>query len=232
MPHLVEAPGLVALVRHRPEQTLLYQMVERYYSGFDRLMALQGSPLPRYVALEFEDYLKCGRLEYGFLRARCESCYHEKLVAFSCKRRGFRPSCGARRMVDSAALLVDEVLPRVTLRQWVLSVPFQLRYLFVSYPDLMAKALAIVYRTTATWLIQQVGFTHATARTGVVTFIQRFGSVLNLNVHFHMLVLDGVYFTKDHDASSSQCSGGSRRPAKPTWNVCYSRSAQEWPACW
>ena len=43
------------------------------------------------------------------MRVRCEICHHEKLVAFSCKKRGFCPSCGARRMVESAALLVDEV---------------------------------------------------------------------------------------------------------------------------
>ena len=40
------------------------------------------------------------------------------------ERRGFCPSCGARRMVESAALLVDEVLPQQPMRQWVLSVPF------------------------------------------------------------------------------------------------------------
>ena len=45
----------------------------------------QGRTLPGYVVKEFEDYLKCGRLEHGFLRVRCESCHHEKLVAFSCK---------------------------------------------------------------------------------------------------------------------------------------------------
>jgi ribosomal protein S27E len=68
---------------------------------------------PRYVEAEFEAYLKCGRLEKGFLRVRCESCHAEKLVAFSCKRRGFCPSCGGRRMAETEALLVDEVLPRV-----------------------------------------------------------------------------------------------------------------------
>lgn len=183
--------------RHRPELTLLYQLVERYYPDFSRLMALQGTPLPTYVAREFEDYLKCGRLEHGFLRVRCQSCHHEKLVAFSCKRRGFCPSCGARRMVDSAALLVDEVLPRAPYRQWVLSVPFQLRFLFAAYPHLMGKALGIVTRSITTWLIHQAGFTQSTARTGAVTFIQRFGSALNLNVHFHMLFLDGVYVTRD-----------------------------------
>jgi hypothetical protein len=74
--------GPAAHVRHRPEQTLLYQLVERHYPEFARLMALQGSPLPSYVAREFDDYLKCGRLEHGFLRVSCESCDHEKLVAF------------------------------------------------------------------------------------------------------------------------------------------------------
>jgi hypothetical protein len=50
-------------------------------------------------------------------------------------------------MVDSAALLVDEVLPNEALRQRVLSVPFHLRFLFAGYPHLMGKALGIVYRT-------------------------------------------------------------------------------------
>jgi len=49
--------------------------------------------------------------------------HHEHLVAFSCKRRGFCPSCGARRMAESAALLVDEVIPEQPIRQWVLSFP-------------------------------------------------------------------------------------------------------------
>ena len=60
--------------------------------------------------------LKCGRLEEGFLRVRCEQCHAEKLVAFSCKKRGFCPSCGARRMAETAALLADEVLPNA--RSW------------------------------------------------------------------------------------------------------------------
>ncbi len=65
----------------------------------------QGRELPGYVQREFEDYLKCGRLEHGFLRVRCASCHTEHLVAFSCKRRGFCPSCGARRKVFSLQTL-------------------------------------------------------------------------------------------------------------------------------
>ena len=124
---------------HRPEQTLLYQIVDEYYPAFAALMAEQGKELPGYVQREFEEFLQCGRLEHGFLRVRCESCHAEHLVAFSCKRRGFCPSCGARRMAESAALLVDEVLPEQPMRQWVLSFPFQLRFLFASRPEIMGR---------------------------------------------------------------------------------------------
>ena len=89
--------GAPPYVRHRPERTLLYQLVEEYYPAFKAYLAVQGTDLPGYVQQEFEDYLKCGRLEHGFLRVRCDTCHAEHLVAFSCKKRGFCPSCGARR---------------------------------------------------------------------------------------------------------------------------------------
>ena len=96
-------------------------------------------------------------------------------------------------MADSAALLVDEVLPHKPMRQWVLSVPFPLRFLLASQPDVMARVLAIVHRAIATHLTHKAGYTKISAQTGAVTLIQRFGGALNLNIHFHMLFLDGVY---------------------------------------
>ena len=50
--------------RHRPEQTLLYQLVEQHYPVFAAHLVAQGRELPGYVQREFEDYLKCGRLEH------------------------------------------------------------------------------------------------------------------------------------------------------------------------
>ena len=81
--------GTVKYERHKPEQTLLYQIIEKYYPQFLNHMGQQDKCLPKYVRSEFEAYLKCGRLEYGFLRVRCEYCHHEHLVAFSCERKGF-----------------------------------------------------------------------------------------------------------------------------------------------
>ena len=55
------------------------------------------------------------------------------------------------------------------------------------------QAPRIVYRVIATHLVKKVGYTKKTACTGAVTFIRRFGGALNLNIHFNMLFLDGVY---------------------------------------
>lgn len=97
-------------------------------------------------------------------------------------------------MTDSAALLVDDILPHKPMRQWVLSFPFPLRFLFASNPNAMIGVLGIVYRAISTCLTHKASFTKPMSQTGAVTLIQRFGSTLNLNIHFHMLFLDGVYF--------------------------------------
>ncbi len=94
--------GAPPYVRHRPERTLLYQIVDEYYPAFKAHLAGQGTVLPGYVEQEFEDYLKCGRLEHGFLRVRCDTCHAEHLVAFSCKRRGFFHSFASRPMAEGA----------------------------------------------------------------------------------------------------------------------------------
>ena len=79
------SPGIGAppYVRHCPERTLLYQLVEEYYPAFEAHLAAQDNALPGYVEQEFEEYLNCGCLEHGFLRVPCETCHAEHLVAFS-----------------------------------------------------------------------------------------------------------------------------------------------------
>ena len=193
-----DAFGRATYVRHQPEQTLLYQLVEAHFPALMEHLAQQGKSLPNHVHREFDAYLKCGRLEHGFLRVRCDKCHFERLLAFSCKKRGFCPSCGARRMAETAALLADEVFPDVPLRQWVISFPFPLRYLFAAHPHAMGKVLSIIYRAISTHLIHKAGYRLKDGATGAVTLIQRFGSALNLNIHFHVLFLDGVYVHRDN----------------------------------
>ena len=98
--------------RHRPEQTTLYRLVQQHAATFiAETEAAAGADLPQFVKDEFDAFLECGILAHGFLRLRCGDCGHDKLVAFSCMRRGYCPSCGARRMAQTAAHLVDHVIP-------------------------------------------------------------------------------------------------------------------------
>jgi len=83
--------------------------------------------------------------------------------------------------------------PHQAMRQWVLSFPFPLRFLFASNPKAMTGVLGIVYRAISTHLTHKAGLKKPMAQTGAVTLVQHFGGALNLNIHFHMIFLDGVY---------------------------------------
>jgi hypothetical protein len=96
-------------------------------------------------------------------------------------------------MTDSAALLADEVLPAKPTRQWVLSLPFARRFLQATDSEALTRVLGIVYRALSAHFLEKARLTRASGTTGAVALIQRFGSALNLNIHFHLLVLDGAY---------------------------------------
>jgi hypothetical protein len=140
--------------------------------------------LPPHVERELRGHLSCGVLAHGFCRFHCFTCGADLLVPFSCKGRGFCPSCGGRRMAESAAHLLDHVLPEVPVRQWVLSFPWRLRYLLALDAELCRAVRRVFLRAL-------FGFYGSRARadglegglTGAVNQIQRFGSALNLDDH-------------------------------------------------
>ena len=185
----------------RPTETVLYRLVRRHLETFlEHARETYNAPLPAYVEQEFRAYLRCGVFAHGFVHARCEKCGHDLLVAFSCKGRGACPSCAGRRMANTAAHMVDRVLPAVPVRQWVLSLPFELRAIAAFRADVLTalsrifvESVFMRYRADA----RRLGL--APAECGAVTFVQRFGSSLNLHVHFHVVVLDGVFTRDSHD---------------------------------
>ena len=96
-------------------------------------------------------------------------------------------------MAQTAAHLADHVIPNVPVRQWVISLPIPLRYLFAAHPHLLSPVLQVINRAISTFIIKQAGLKWMDAQTGAITLIQRFGSAANLNIHLHCLILDGVY---------------------------------------
>jgi len=177
------------------EASVLHAVIRQHLEGFLRTAAdrADGAGLPEFIAREFREFLICGVLAHGFARVRCASCALERLVPFSCKGRGFCPSCGGR-MTERAAHLVDDILPPVPVRQWVLTLPYRLGYLLAWDHGLTRAVLAVYSRALLGFYRRQANRNGIRdGRTGMLTVIQRFGSGLNLNVHFHTLVFDGVF---------------------------------------
>ena len=179
------APALATYEPRDPSRTVLYTVIADHLRPFSPRARLIPMPrgLPAYVQREFYDYLQCGILAHGFLRLGCDTCQQELLLPFSCKRRGFCPSCAGRRMAQTAAHLVECVIPWVPTRQWVVAVPIPLRYWTASSKDLMAKVHTIIRTTIAQYYVNQAvkgGVERPQVHPGSVTFIQRFGSALNL----------------------------------------------------
>ncbi len=173
--------------------TVLHRVVRENLETFLQEVG-DGGTLPRFIEREFRDFLTCGALTRGFARVRCDGCAFERLVPFSCKRRGFCPSCGGRRMAEQAANLADHMLPHVPVRQWVLTLPHRLRYLLAYNHKVCRAVLGVAIRAVLEFYRRCAHrLSVADGRNGAVTVIQRFGGGLQLNVHFHSLLLDGVF---------------------------------------
>jgi hypothetical protein len=171
---------------------VLYRTLAAHWAEFCERYEEAGG-LPRFVQREVDEYLRCGLLEYGCVRVGCERCGLERLVAFSCKRRGFCPSCLGRRMSDTAVHLAQKVIPEVPVRQWPAggraSLPWRLRVLLGYDRRLCADVLeAFVVelsrapRRRAKKALSLPARTRA--HTGAVSVVQRGDSALRLNVHF------------------------------------------------
>jgi hypothetical protein len=183
----------VVYERRRPERTSLYELVR------DNLDTLYGAiddgaldvRLPKHAKKELDAYLDCGLLCRGFARIRCGACDESRLVAFSCKGRGFCPSCLGRRMCATAANLVEDVLPEVALRQWVLTFPFPWRRRLAQDGALLGALTRLFVQSVEKLYAARAP--SGPAKTGAVTVIQRTSSDMRLNPHLHVVFLDGAY---------------------------------------
>jgi hypothetical protein len=181
--------------RRSPADSPLYRAVQDHLETFLALCRddWEDERVSPHAERELRRYLECGILAYGFARARCGECGHDFLVAFSCKGRGVCPSCNTRRMAETAAHLVDHVLPRLPVRQWVLSLPKRLRYYLQHDREALNSALRIFLDEIERHLRAHSPGAGPKARIGAVAFVHRFGSSLNQHTHFHVCVIDGVF---------------------------------------
>ncbi len=171
------------------------------YEAFRRGWASVSGCVPTRVKQEAQRYLECGQLRCGFVEVTCEGCNESRLIAFSCKGRGWCPSCTARRAAETGLHLAT-VLPRVSHRQWTVSLPFRVRLAVVKQPRLLKCLERRFLKAIWRWQRQQakrVGHENRFSLGGGVCFTQWFGSRLQLTPHLHVLVPEALW------ADSGEC---------------------------
>ena len=189
-----------AYERRSPEDSALHRAVRQGWPEVQAAIREQtGGKLPDYLHKAVKAYLACGQLANGFSRWQCPSCHKDMLVAFSCKVRGLCNSCDGKRMIEEAEHLCNSVLPKVPYRQWVLTLPYDLRYLAAWNVKLRTAILTAAMRAIDRHYREQARAQRIEGKvqSGAVVVTQRFSSDLRLNLHWHILAADGVWNERD-----------------------------------
>ncbi len=144
-------PG-VYRARH-PERTVLYRVVfhhfERFLTEYERRFEKEYGYFRPIIKEVVERYLDCGNPRSGFARIRCPDCHEEYPLTFSCKTRGFCPSCHAKRLEEWGEWVREALLLDVPHRQVVLTIPKMLRIFFKFRRKLLGELCRAAARSLA-----------------------------------------------------------------------------------
>lgn len=178
---------------HHPELSPFYHIVEKYFDEFEQVY-------PKRYGMRFgfwrpiirkaiDKFLKCGDLKEGFARVRCPDCKEEFFVAFSCRQRACCPSCDKKRSLLLAHRLNEGVLADVPHRQWVFTIPRQLRVYFRYDRILMGKLCKAACDTICdVFKLEIDGDSGVPAMVGAV---QTFGDLIHFHPHIHAIIAEG-----------------------------------------
>ena len=137
-------------------------------------------------------FLECGIPRFGVARFRCKDCGDSRFVPFSCKRRMACPSCDSKRAVFESGQALTELLAEVPYRQWVLVLPKRLRY-FVHRDKRLPGEISRLLASALTDFHRRRAAAPKDAAPAQFHILQRFGSSVNLHLHDHAVVSDGVF---------------------------------------
>jgi hypothetical protein len=182
----------------RPQGTDFLEIIRENYAPYVAAQERKDRPVPWFVKKTFEGALECGDIDLGFATMVCVGCELEIEQPFSCLQRGICPSCLQRRMRDRGQFIVENVIGDTPMRHWVPTFPRPLRSYLAFDPaltsELLSAFLAIVFALVRRTARRELGKRFGKVDPGSMSTIQRNSSFLDLNVHFHCLVTDGVFY--------------------------------------
>lgn len=188
----------------RPQGTVLQRIVADEF--YPHLLAREdaGRPVPEFVIREFEAYRDCGDFACAHACLTCPRCAFKRDIPLSCRRRGWCPACLQRRCLDRSTFLRERVIGSTPVRHWAFSVAPPLRFYIGFDPSLLTEVLncytdaqARCLKWKAKKLLKLKSVNQAIPAS--ITTIQRWSKTLDLNVHFHSIVADGVFVQREPD---------------------------------
>ena len=190
-------PNISFIYRPRnPRDSGYYRGVEDHFETFEQVyeerFERQYGYFQPYVRKVIYRYLDCGILHNGFARVRCEDCGHEYLLAFSCKRRHFCPSCHQKRVIEFGEWLCQEVIKAVPHRHFIFSIPKMLRRYFLFDRKLLSELSRCGWESLKEFFQEAVP--EEDAVPGAAIAIQSFGDFLGFNSHLHVLASDVCFY--------------------------------------
>ena len=179
----------------RPRASPLWQVVHHgwgeFLANYEAKYRKQLGPLDPRAEATVQPFMRCGDLASGFTRLECPDCGHERLLAFTCKKRHFCPACHQRRVRGTRQWIASSVCHAVPHRQIVFTMPKVLRGIFRKRRRLLDHLFHCAIQTLTDVFRVQLGLPEG--KLGAIAAIHTFGDYLLFHPHLHVLVSDGLF---------------------------------------
>lgn len=187
------SPSMAGIYRPRhPEKIVLcrlfFHYFEQFVSEYEHRFEREYGYFRPVVKEVVGKYLDCGNPKCSFARIKCGECGAEDLLTFSCKTRGFCPSCHAKRLEGWGEWMKEKLLLDVSHRQVVFIIPKMLRRFFKYKRKLQGALCHCALRALLKYFRVVKG---KELMPGVIAVIQTFGERINFHPHLHFLVTWG-----------------------------------------
>lgn len=179
-----------------PQGGILHGLLAAKFPGYHERRLRRQRPVT--ILPDVNAYLDCGNIRRNKATLECTECSIQREFPLSCKRRNFCEACGVRRQRDRGGFLREQVIGDTPMRLWTTTLPHPARTVLGGEPALTTAVLDVVLRRITRYIRLSLKHAHdiksvRIIHTGAVTIIQRVGTDLDGNVHFHSLFTNGGF---------------------------------------
>lgn len=179
-----------------PQGGVLHGLVADKFPAYHERRLRANRPVS--MLADVNAFLDCGNIKRSKAVLECFQCRVRREIPLSCKRRSFCEACSVRRQRDRSKFLHQHVLGETPVRLWTTTFAYPFRTWLGSDPAAITSVLGAVYQRIARYIKLTIKRAHKLSTVnivypGSVTVIQRAGTDIDANLHFHSLFTNGAF---------------------------------------